>query len=164
VHEAFGTLTILPGDPELSYVSLRFSGSKGGHCSCLLSHTWWYISHSLRNISHLSLMFWRLKSYSCFLIIFKCLIIIKLRSIKGLIPIHIFSLDSFSFNLNLHLKHAKRRCKYVHSVSLPNAICVSDLHSSLTSYLNFGSWKDLQNGSMQVVRGQKRRIIEQIIC
>jgi hypothetical protein len=77
-----------------------------------------YISSTrLRNISHLRLMSWWLKSYSCFLKIFKCFIIIKLRSIEGSIPINFSSSDSFSFNLNLRSKHAKRCCKYVHFIA-----------------------------------------------
>jgi hypothetical protein len=38
VHKAYGTLTILPGDPELSHVSPRFLGARGAYHSCLLSH------------------------------------------------------------------------------------------------------------------------------
>jgi hypothetical protein len=39
VQEAYGTLTILPGDPELSHVRPRFSGARGAYRSCSQSHT-----------------------------------------------------------------------------------------------------------------------------
>jgi hypothetical protein len=35
----YGTLTILPGDPELSHVCPRFLSARGAYHSCLLLHT-----------------------------------------------------------------------------------------------------------------------------
>jgi hypothetical protein len=105
------------GDSELSHVSPRFLGARGAYCSAI-AYSMMYISSTwLRNISLLSLTSW-LKSYSYFLKMFNCLIIIKLRSIKGSMPINFSSSDSISFNMNLRSKHANRCCEYGHSVCM----------------------------------------------
>jgi hypothetical protein len=39
LHKAYGTLTILLGDPKLSHVSLRFYGAREAICFGLLLHT-----------------------------------------------------------------------------------------------------------------------------
>jgi hypothetical protein len=46
VHEVYGTLTILPGDPELSHVSPRFLGAIAPVCYCILNDV--YLINSIK--------------------------------------------------------------------------------------------------------------------